>query len=118
MEEMRNMEAQQFEQSVEALRTSLREVMATYVEDHRAVLLLDLLENQLEGIIKFFKLLSSEGNDRLSISEEDFNKIVSKYIPVSRYFARLPDDGMKSTYKMAITTEFYFVLRRHCPELG
>lgn len=108
--------SEMFEDAVKELRTRLINVLSSYAHDPKGRKLCELLEKQLDCISLCFDLIEAEGDSHLEISGADFDAITEKYVPLARSFAKLPDDGMNSTYKMSLISEWYYILKRHASD--
>ena len=107
-----------FDVDLKSLHQTLKEAMEPRLSDERARVLNEILENQLNGILLFYKLLCLEGDNRISIDEADFDILTQKYRKVLRYFTDLPKTHPDSTYHLLLISDFYYLLRNHTREWG
>jgi hypothetical protein len=109
---------EEFRKSINELREALDEAMKPLLEEENGKLLAELMENQLNGIEIFYELLLIEQEGVALIDSERFDVLVGRYRSVLRYFTRFPGLPEKSTYKMSVVSDFYYLLSRHTHEWG
>lgn len=100
------------------LREVLAEVMEPLLEDAKAKLLLELLENQVDGMEKFYKLRLAEKDGVIILDEKSLYLITDKYVPLMRYFLRFPGTAGKAPYRLSIVSDFLTILQFHTREYG
>ena len=110
--------SEEFDKSIRELREALDEAMKPLLDKENGKLLAELMENQLKGIEIFYELLLTEQEGTALIDGERFDLLVGRYRRVSRHFTSFPGLPEKSTYKMSVVSDFYYLLSRHTREWG
>ena len=108
----------EFNRAVSELREILSDVLKPLLEEENGKPFVELIENQLDGIEKFYELLLAEQEGVATIDGDRFNLIVEKYRIVLRFFSKFPELPEKSTYKMSVISDFYYLLSHHTKEWG
>ena len=104
--------------AVGELREVLAQVMGPQLEARKAKLLFELLENQVDGMEKFYKLRLAEKDGITVLDEKSLYLITDKYVPLMRYFLQFPGTAGKSPYRLSIVSDFLTILQYHTREYG
>lgn len=104
--------------AVGEMREVLAQVMEPLLEDEKAKLLFELLENQVDGMEKFYKLRIAEKEGVTILDEKSLYLITDKYVPLMRYFLRFPGTAGKSPYRLSIVSDFLTIIQFHTREYG
>ncbi len=107
-----------FNDAIGDLRVALDEVLKPLLDKENGKPLVELVENQLIGIEKFYRLLLAEQAGIATIDGDGFDLVVEKYRRVSRFFTRFPGLPKNSTYKMSVISDLYYILSHHTREWG
>lgn len=107
-----------FSDAIGDLRVALDEVLKPLLDKENGKLLAEVVENQLSGMEKFYRLLLAEQGGIAMIDGPGFDRVVEKYRRVSRFFTRFPGLPERSTYKMSVVSDLYYILSRHTQEWG